>query len=135
MSNKPIRLGCVGVGNIWKGIHMPGLLKSPDLVLAAVCDNDPENLRRACELYGISEDHCFSDYNELINCPDVDAIDICTSNDLHCPVAIAAVNASKPYLLEKPVALTSRQQQCRPFHANKHARSTALFCPRFGGRR
>jgi len=88
---------------------MPGLLKSPDLALAAVCDNDPENLRRVRELYAIGEDHCFTDYNDLINCPDVDAVDICTSNDLHCPIAIAAVDAGKPYLLEKPVALNAAQ--------------------------
>jgi len=107
MQNNPIRVGGVGVGGIFTGVHMPNMLKSSDMVLTAVCDNDPEKLFRVRELYGISEDRCFADFRDLVNCPDVDAVDICTSNDVHHPVAMAAIEAGKPYLLEKPVALNA----------------------------
>ena len=71
-----IRVGSVGIGGISRGVHLPGIEKSPDLKLVAVCDIDPEALRYAQEKYGIDDAHCFTDYHDLINCPDVDAVDL-----------------------------------------------------------
>ena len=104
-----IRVGSVGIGGISRGVHLPGIAKSPDLQLVAVCDIDPEALRYARETYGIDEAHCFTDYHDLINCPDVEAVDICTSNDAHFEIAMAAVEAGKPYDLEKPITMTAEQ--------------------------
>ena len=59
--------------------------------------------------YGIREDHCFADYHDLIACPDVDVIDISTSNNAHFEVAKAAIEAGKPFCLEKPVTLTAEE--------------------------
>ena len=85
-----IRVGSVGIGGISRHVHLPGIERSPDLKLVAVCDIDPEALRYAQEKYGIDEAHCFTDYHDLINCPDVDAVDISTPNDVHYEVALAA---------------------------------------------
>ena len=74
-----IRVGSVGIGGISRHVHLPGIERSPDLKLVAVCDIDPEALRYAQEKYGIDEAHCFTDYHDLINCPDVDAVDISTT--------------------------------------------------------
>ena len=89
-----IRVGSVGIGGISRGVHLPGIKNSPDLELAAVCDIDPAALRYAQETYGIDQAHCFTDYHDLINCPDVDAVDISTPNNVHFPVAMAAVEAA-----------------------------------------
>ena len=55
-----IRIGSVGIGSISRGVHLPGIDRSPDLRLTAVCDIDPEALRYARETYGIDEAHCFT---------------------------------------------------------------------------
>lgn len=104
-----IRIGSVGIGSISRGVHLPGIERSPDLKLTAVCDVDPEALRYAREKYGIDEAHCFTDYRDLVNCPDVDAVDISVPNDLHFEVACAAAKAGKPFDLEKPIVLTTEQ--------------------------
>lgn len=103
------RIGSIGIGGISRGVHLPGLEASPDLSLTAVCDVNPEALRFAGERYGIDQSHLFSDYRQLIACPDVDAVDISTPNNLHFEIAMAAVAAGKPYCLEKPVTLSADQ--------------------------
>ena len=109
MERKVFRVGSVGIGGISRGVHLPGIAKSPDLELVAVCDLKPERMAYAREAYGIAEDHCFGDYHQLINCPDVDVVDISTSNNAHFEVAKAAIEAGKPYCLEKPVTLTAEE--------------------------
>lgn len=110
MSEKKVyRIGSVGLGGIWNGVHAPGIERSPDLKLVAVCDIDEEKLRAAGEKYGIDEAHRFTDYRDLIRCPDVDAVDICTPNDMHFEIAMAVVEAGKPFDLEKPITMTAEQ--------------------------
>ena len=98
MEKKVFRVGSVGIGGISRGVHLPGIHKSPDLELVAVCDLKPERMEYARNTYGIREDHCFADYHDLIACPDVDVIDISTSNNAHFEVAKAAIEAGKPFL-------------------------------------
>ena len=109
MEKKVIRVGSIGIGSISRGVHLPGIAKSPDLQLVAVCDINPDALKYAQETYGIDEAHCFTDYHDLINCPDVDAIDISTPNDVHFPMAMAAVEAGKPFAVEKPMTMNAEE--------------------------
>ena len=109
MEKKVFRVGSVGIGGISRGVHLPGIHKSPDLELVAVCDLKPERMEYARNTYGIREDHCFADYHDLIACPDVDVIDISTSNNAHFEEAKAAIEAGKPFCLEKPVTLTAEE--------------------------
>lgn len=104
-----IQVGSVGIGGISRGVHLPGIMNSPDLKLAAVCDIDPRALRYAQETYEIDEAHCFTDYHDLIACPDVEAVDISTPNHVHFEVAMAAAQAGKPYAVEKPLTLNAEQ--------------------------
>lgn len=104
---KPICIGSVGLGEIWNGVHGPGIRRSPDLKLIAVCDIDEGKLKAVGEKYGIDKAHRFTCYRDLINCPDVEAVDICTPNDVHFEVAMAAVEAGKPYDIEKPITMTA----------------------------
>lgn len=106
---KIIRVGSVGLGGIWNGPHAKGIAKSPDLQLVALCDIDAEKLKAAAEKYGIDEAHCFTDYRALIRCPEVDAVDICTPNDVHYEIAMAAAEAKKPFTVEKPITMTAEQ--------------------------
>lgn len=109
MEKKIIRVGSVGLGGIWSGVHQPGIDRSPDLELTAICDIDETKLNETGDRLGIDPAHRFLDYRDLVNCPDVDAVDICTPNDVHFSVAMAAVEAGKPYDVEKPVTMTAEE--------------------------
>jgi predicted dehydrogenase len=107
--SRRIGIGSVGLGNISKGVHLPGIERSPDLKLVALCDIDPKALKEAQEKYNIPDSHCFTNYQDLINCPDVEAVDISTPNDSHFEIANAAAMAGKPYALEKPITMTREE--------------------------
>lgn len=107
MSEKTIRIGVIGVGAIATGTHIPGIKRSDGGMLSAICDIDTRKLQSAAKAYEIDEKHCFTDYRQLISCPDVDAVDICTPNDMHVEIALAAVNAGKPFSVEKPLSINA----------------------------
>ena len=73
MEENKIRVGSVGLGGIWTGVHEPGIRRSPNLELVAICDIDEAKLRAAGEKYGIPPERRFVDYHDLIACRDVDA--------------------------------------------------------------
>jgi predicted dehydrogenase len=90
-------------------LHIPGILNCPDLELYALCDINQASLERTAKEYSIDKSLCFTDYNELLNCDKVDAVTIATTNDTHFPIAMAAVRAGIPYLLEKPITMNCEE--------------------------
>lgn len=104
------RIGIIGYGGIANATHANGYLQCADKArVVAVCDVKEEALALARERFGIGEAYCFRDYKALIACDLVDAVDICTPNDLHCEIAEEAVKAGKPFAVEKPVGLCYRE--------------------------
>lgn len=99
-----VNVAVVGTGGIANGIHLPGLLLCPDTKIAALCDVNPESLKRTAEKYGVEQ--TYSDYKELMANPDIDAVIIATSNNTHKPIALAAAAAGKHILVEKPLAMS-----------------------------
>ena len=127
-----IRVGSVGIGGISRGVHLPGIEASPDLQLAAVCDLRPEALEYAKNRYGIDDAHCFTDYHDLINCPDVDAVDISTPNNVHFEIAMTAAEAGKPFCLEKPICMDRKQADAlAAFALEKGVKNMVCFSYRF----
>ena len=106
-----IRIGSVGLGGISGGVHVPGIERSPDLTLAAVCDIDPVRLKERADRYGIPENRRFTDYRDLIACPDVDVVDISTPNNVHREIAEAAARAGKSYGVEKPMTMDTAEAE------------------------
>lgn len=104
-----LRVGSIGLGGISGGVHLPGIKGADNLVQVALCDTDEKRLAERAEQYGIPADHCFTDYHDLIACPDVDVVDISTPNDRHWEIAMAACAAGKPYGVEKPITMDSQQ--------------------------
>ncbi len=100
-----VRIGIIGVGSIATGTHIPQLLKIPECKIVAVCDINEEQLNKVGKQLGIDTAHRFTDYKALIACPEVDAVEICTPNYLHIPMATEAVNAGKPVEIEKPLSV------------------------------
>ncbi len=107
---KKVRIGIIGVGGIATGVHIPGYLAIPDeCEITAICDSKETALRAAAKKLNIPESRCFHNYIDLINCGDVDAVDICTPNYLHCAMAKQAVLAGKPFSVEKPVGMNYKE--------------------------
>ena len=99
-----IRLGIIGVGGIANNAHIPGLQKAGGCEIVAVCDIDPKALAATGDRLHIPPERRFADYHDLLACPEVEAVEICTPNHMHAPIALAAVQAGKPFELEKPLS-------------------------------
>ncbi len=98
-----LKVGIVGVGGIAKA-HMPGWAASEHADVVAGSDIAAQALGQWGALYKVSK--LANDPAELFNDPDIDIIDICTPNRYHAPIAIAALNAGKHVICEKPLAPT-----------------------------
>lgn len=104
-----IRLGIIGLGNITQGAHFSYMRNCTGIELVAICDIDKEKLQKVGNEKGIKESHRFTDYEDLINCEDVDAVLVATPHYLHKEMAIATCKAKKHLLLEKPVAMDAKE--------------------------
>jgi len=96
-----IRIGVIGVGQIGKQ-HLENYSKIPGAQLVAFCDIDEPELSRVAAQYGVSNNT--TNFRELLRRDDIDAVDVCLHNNLHAPVAIAALQAGKHVYCEKPMA-------------------------------
>jgi predicted dehydrogenase len=101
--SKPLKVGVIGVGGI-ATTHFPGWHASPDAELVALADPAGGILKQAGREQGI--DLLYENPADLISNPEIDIIDICTPNMYHTPLAIAALEAGKHVICEKPLAPT-----------------------------
>ena len=105
---KTLKVGIIGVGGI-AGAHFPGWHASPIAEMAAFADLVPDVLQRVGKEQGVSK--LYNDPKELIADPDIDIIDVCTPNMYHTPLAVAALEAGKHVICEKPLAPTPKDIQ------------------------
>lgn len=99
----PVRIGLIGAGGI-AGAHVAGYLRNPDTVtFAAVADPVRENAERRAGDTGAA---IFGSYAEMLAAGTVDAVDICLPHHLHRDAIVAAAEAGKHVLCEKPLCLT-----------------------------
>jgi len=102
-----IRVGVIGLGEVGQIIHMPILETLSDRYdITAICDVSPTLLAAMGERYRIPDDARHLDYRELVNRNDVDVVFVINSTEYHAECAIAAVEAGKHVLIEKPICLT-----------------------------
>lgn len=97
------KIGIIGVGGI-AHFHMGQLLEIKECRITAICDIDPQKLSSVGEKLNIPKERRFTDYQDLIVCEEVEAVEICTPNYLHIPMAAAVAKAGKPFNVEKPLS-------------------------------
>lgn len=125
-----IRIGVIGVGQISQW-HIKSYLKCKDVQLVAICDLNEELLRDVAQTYNIPKS--YRDYRELLRDSDIDAVSICTSNHMHAPMAIAALEAKKHVLCEKPMAHNLQEAIAMEKASRIHNRLLMIgFVRRFG---
>lgn len=100
---KPVQIAVIGTGSI-SSFHLASYKKNPDVNIYAVCDLNEERAQQAAEKYGAKK--VFTDYRELLADPVIEAVSICTWNNTHAEISIAALDAGKHVLVEKPLCRT-----------------------------
>ncbi|KIL36081.1 oxidoreductase [Gordoniibacillus kamchatkensis] len=103
MSKEPLKIGVIGAGSI-SDLHLQSYQQLEDAKLIAVCDKNEARAQAKSEKYGIA--NVYTDYHELLANPEVDAVSVCTWNNTHAEIAIAALRAGKHVLVEKPLCKT-----------------------------
>ena len=110
MENKKFRIGIIGCGGIANGKHMPALKNlSEECEMVAFCDIIEERAVKAKEDYGTPDAKVYVDYKELLKDKSIDVIHVCTPNKSHAPISIAALEAGKDVMCEKPMAKTAAE--------------------------
>jgi len=113
MAKKQLRIGLVGYGfmgrthsNAYRKVNQFFDLDR-QCVLQAVCARDAAKVKAFAENWGYQSTE--TDWRQLVAREDIDAIDICTPNNSHAEIAIAAARAGKMILCEKPLAMTGAE--------------------------
>jgi predicted dehydrogenase len=104
-----IRVGVIGAGGIAQRSHIPAYLNTPGVELVAIADINEKKLTYVADRFGIPRK--YTDYHELLQQTDIDAVSVCTPNYLHVQVSIDALKAGKHVLCEKPVAVKGADAQ------------------------
>jgi predicted dehydrogenase len=108
-AKKPLNIGLVGYGFMGR-THSNGYKRVNDFfdvayhpVLKAICGRTAVGARGFAEKWGYESVE--TDWKALVDRKDIDAIDICTPNNTHAEIAIAAAKAGKMILCEKPLSM------------------------------
>ncbi len=99
----PLGIGVIGCGTIAFSAHLPAITRLGDRVeLVAVADVRAEQASRAAQQFGAAA--YYTDYRALLARPDIGIVVICTPEFLHREQVVAAAEAGKHILCEKPMA-------------------------------
>jgi len=125
-----IKVGIVGTG-IGR-LHASGYKKCPDVEIKAFADIDRDRAQRSAEEYGAKD--VYTDYREMMKDDEIVAVSVATPNALHAPVAIAAFEAGKHVICEKPIATSAAEARAMVDAANRAGRIFMMgFNNRFRG--
>jgi predicted dehydrogenase len=103
-----VRIAIVGLGTIGQSVHLPILSKLPDAEIVAVCDAEASKAEFVAKKYEIPR--FYTELEEMLKVEeDITGVDVCTSTFTHRDVAIAALEAKKHVLVEKPLARTQKE--------------------------
>ncbi len=97
-----VRVGIVGLGWIAQIAHIPVLSRLPEADLVAACDLDKGRGRLVGEKFGIKR--IYTDVSQMLEHEQLDALIVATSTDAHKETTLAALEAGKDVLVEKPIA-------------------------------
>jgi predicted dehydrogenase len=98
-----VKIAVIGAGSISEA-HLQAYAVNPHVKITAICDLNAERAKAASEKFGI--DHVYTDYKELLKDTEIEAVSICTWNNTHAEISIAALEAGKHVLVEKPLSRT-----------------------------
>lgn len=101
---KKFKVGIVGCGGIANQKHLPALKQIEEVEFCAFCDVIVERAEKANREYADGKAEVLQNYRDLIKM-DLDAVYVLTPNCSHCEISVAALNAGKNVMCEKPMAM------------------------------
>ena len=99
-----VRLAIIGCGNISQ-LNVPGYLQHPNCEVYALCDTIRAKAEARAQGWGIAP-KIFTDYEDVLNDPNIDAVELLTPTHLHAKQVIAALDAGKHVSCQKPLCAT-----------------------------
>jgi predicted dehydrogenase len=105
---RQIGVGLIGCG-VWGEVHARTYAASPYVKLIGVCDRDIKRAQGFMEKYGAETS--FAEWSDLLARPDIEGVSIATPDFAHSEIVLAAMEAGKKVLVEKPLATTVKE--CR----------------------
>ena len=119
-----IGVGIIGMGRSGWELHAEPLRKMPGFRLAAVCDQSQARLDKAEQTFGV---RTCREPRALIDDPEVDLVVVAAPSNLHASLAIAALDAGKHALVEKPMAMTLAEADAMVAAAGRAKRLLTVF--------
>ena len=104
MPSNIVSVGVVGTSWWADAMHLPALDSHPNARTVAICGRNRENAQKMADTWKIPQ--VYTDYTDMIDYADLDAIVISTPNDTHYPITMLALEAGMHVLCEKPIALS-----------------------------
>lgn len=120
-----IGIGIIGAGGIAEHSHIPGYQQQADARIVAVADVVPGRAQALAERTGIPK--AYDTYEDLLLDPDVEAVSVTAVNAMHAPISVAALEAGKHVLCEKPPA-TSTAEARRMKEMAERSDHVLYFC-------
>jgi len=105
-SSRQLGIGVIGCGGIARHAHLPNIARNPRTKLVAVCDIDLDRAKAFATEFGDGTTAAYQDYQDLLANPDVDMVCVTTWAAAHAEPVIAAAQAGKHIMCEKPIAIT-----------------------------
>jgi predicted dehydrogenase len=127
MTHKTLRIGLVGAGGNTRARHIPGFRELAGIDIVSVCNRRKASTQAAAQEYAIPR--TFEHWQELVADPDVDAIVIGTWPYLHCPITLAALEASKHVLTEARMSLNAAEAHKMLAATRRHPNLIAQIVP------
>jgi UDP-N-acetylglucosamine 3-dehydrogenase len=118
-----LKVGVIGCGSIASRRHLIEYAANQDVEIAAVCDIVASRAEEMAVIYGAK---AFTDYKDVLLLEEIDAISVCLPNHLHAPVSIAALNAGKHVLCEKPMATSVEEADDMIQAANRNQKTLMI---------
>ncbi|MBD3182079.1 hypothetical protein GF312_07295 [Candidatus Poribacteria bacterium] len=104
-----LKIGVIGAGSFASRRHIPTVVKSSDAELAALCRRDKEKLKIMADHFNCK--NTFTDYRKMLDKMEMDAVLVTTPHALHYEHAKAALEKGLHVMIEKPMAVSSREAQ------------------------
>lgn len=106
---REIKVGIIGCGGIANGKHLPALKATEGVKIVAFCDIIAERAEKAAKEYGTEESAVYVEYRELLKDDSIEAVHVLTPNLYHSEISVAALEAGKHVLCEKPMAINAAE--------------------------
>lgn len=121
MKEDKIKIAIIGLGGVSQLVHLPNALKNNSVEITAVAEINKNRLNTVADKFGIKQR--FTDYKELLQSVDCEAVIVATPTSTHKDITIDCLKAQKHVLVEKPLARTYEEAKQISAAAKKYKKN------------